>query len=71
MFSSEDSVTAYLLYHGSVSYASVARLSRLRWSRSESESDKGDLVTIPVATHEQAEAGVMSRGGPNSVILQN
>ena len=36
------SLTACLLHNESASCVSVARLSRLRWSRSESESEQGD-----------------------------
>ena len=67
-------MTAYFLHNGPASYSSVARLSDER-SRSESESEQGDLVTggrpeTGRAIHGQAEAEVRLRGGPNRPRLK-
>ena len=67
-------VTACFLHNEPASYASAARLSDER-SRSESESEQGDIVVggrpeTERATHGQVEAGVRPRGGPNRPRLK-
>jgi hypothetical protein len=67
-------VTACFLQNEPASYAFVARLSDER-SRSESESEQGDLVAggrpeTERATHGQVEARVRPRGGPNRPRLK-
>ena len=67
-------VTACFLQNEPASYSSVARLSDER-SRSESESETGDLVAggrpeAERATHGQVEARVRPRGGPNRPRLK-
>jgi hypothetical protein len=44
MLSSDNSATAYLLHHGSVTYSSVARLSRIGGAVAKASLNRAILV---------------------------
>ena len=54
----------------------MCKVKTKSWSRSESESDKGDIVhcgrrETRWSSHDQVEVWVKPNGGPNRLMLKN